>query len=64
MYALDAQSGKILWSFQGQGSSNAGAAMVDGTVYWGNGYAHLNIPGFPPLGTASNTFYAFSVNGN
>jgi polyvinyl alcohol dehydrogenase (cytochrome) len=63
MYALDAQNGKILWSFQGEGSSNAGAAIVDGTVYWGNGYAHLNAPGFQ-LGTESHTFYAFSVNGN
>jgi glutathione S-transferase len=48
----------ILWSFKGAGSSNAGPAIgLDGTVYWGNGYSHLG------LGTASTTFYAFSVNG-
>ena len=63
MYALDAQNGKILWSFQGEGASNAGAAVVDGTVYWGNGYSHLNSPAFF-LGAPSNTFYAFSVNGS
>ena len=48
----------ILWSFVGQGSSNAGPAVgLDGTVYWGNGYSHFG------LGTGSTTFYAFSVNG-
>jgi len=60
MYALDANNGKILWSYQGAGSSNAGAAIVDGTVYWGNGYAHLGTQ----LGSPSTTFYAFSLNGN
>jgi polyvinyl alcohol dehydrogenase (cytochrome) len=58
MYALNAATGQILWSFSGQGSSNAGPAIgLDGTVYWGNGYSHFG------LGTGSTTFYAFSVNG-
>jgi polyvinyl alcohol dehydrogenase (cytochrome) len=59
MYALSAGSGDILWSKQGPGSSNAGAAIVDGTVYWGNGYSRLPFPGFNP----STTFYAFSIRG-
>jgi polyvinyl alcohol dehydrogenase (cytochrome) len=58
-YALDAANGRTLWSFQGPGAAISGAAVVDGTVYWGNGYAHLGIPGW--LG--STTFYAFSRNG-
>lgn len=58
MYALDADTGRVLFDHQGEGTSNAGPAIVDGTVYWGNGY--LNIP----VGIGgSNTFYAFSVSG-
>jgi polyvinyl alcohol dehydrogenase (cytochrome) len=59
MYALAAGSGQILWDQQGPGSSNAGATIVDGTVYWGNGYSRLPFPGFNP----STTFYAFSLRG-
>ena len=57
MYALDANNGNVLGDFRGVGSSNAGPAVVDGVVYWGNGYTHLPFPGFDP----STTFYAFSV---
>lgn len=53
MYALDAATGELLWEFQGQASSAAGPAIVDGTVYWGNGYQRM--------GTAGTTFYAFSL---
>ena len=59
MFALDGQSGKILWSFPAGGSVNDGPAIADGVVYWGSGYGHLGIPGF----SGSNKFYAFSVNG-
>jgi polyvinyl alcohol dehydrogenase (cytochrome) len=59
MYALDASNGRVLWDYKGVGSSNAGPAIVDGTVYWGNGYARFPLPGF----TASTTFYAFSIGG-
>src|SRR5262249_29988503 len=53
-----AATGRVVWSFMGQGSSNAGPAIgLDGTVYWGNGYSHFG------LGTGSTPFYAFSVNG-
>ena len=52
-----AATGQILWDFTGQGSSVSGAAIVDGVVYWGNGYSHLG----PGLGTASTTFYAFKL---
>jgi polyvinyl alcohol dehydrogenase (cytochrome) len=57
MYAMDAATGSILWNYLGQGSSIAGPAIVDGVVYWGNGYAHLG----SSIGTGSTTFYAFSL---
>jgi polyvinyl alcohol dehydrogenase (cytochrome) len=60
MYAIDTRNGNLLWSYLGQGSSNAGPAIAEGTVFWGNGYAHLGIPGF----TGSTTFYAFSYKGS
>ncbi len=52
MYALDAQSGKILWSFASGGSVASGAAIVQGTVYWGSGYH---------IGTEHNALYAFGL---
>ena len=56
MYALDAANGATLWTFASGGSANAGAAIVDGTVYWGSGYA---VPGFGL--TPNNKLYAFVV---
>ena len=53
MYALDAERGEILWQFEGEGASCAAPAVVDGTVYWGNGYQRL--------GARSRTFYAFAL---
>lgn len=38
MYALDAKSGRILWQFASGGAVLSGAAIVNGTVYWGSGY--------------------------
>jgi polyvinyl alcohol dehydrogenase (cytochrome) len=55
MLALDAATGEILWSFASGASVNAGATIVDGTVFWGSGYTHLGIPGY----TGNNKFYAF-----
>ena len=59
MFALDAKSGKVLWSYASGGSVNAGAVVVNGVVYWGSGYAHIPVPGFMP----NNKFYAFSLGG-
>lgn len=55
MYALNATTGRVLWEHLGRGSSNAGPAVVNGSVYWGNGYARWG------QGTPSTTFYAFSL---
>jgi polyvinyl alcohol dehydrogenase (cytochrome) len=57
MYAIDAGTGQVLWETLGDGSSNAGPAIVNGTVYWGNGYERAGI------GTPSRTFYAFGLPG-
>ena len=59
MLALNAENGQTLWTFAAGSSVNAGAAVADGVVYWGSGYAHLGIPGF----TGNNKFFAFSRNG-
>ena len=60
MYAMDAATGGILWSFASGGSCNAGAAVVGRSVYWGSGYSSL--AGFLfPSPTGNNKFYAFEV---
>ena len=59
MFALDASTGATLWSFAAGSSVNAGATIVDGTVYWGSGYAHLGTA----LGSGNTKFYAFSIDG-
>jgi len=55
MYAFDASTGNILWGFASGGSCNAGAAISDGTVYWGSGYSNFGI------GVPNNQFYAFRL---
>ncbi|MGH2914358.1 MAG: PQQ-binding-like beta-propeller repeat protein [Solirubrobacteraceae bacterium] len=60
MFAMDAPTGKILWSFAAGSSVNAAPSIVDGTVYWGTGYGHLG-PALPF--TSNNKLYAFSLNG-
>ena len=59
MFALDAATGQVLWNYQGDGAAIGGASVVSGTAYWGNGYAHLGIPGW----NASKSFYALTLNG-
>jgi polyvinyl alcohol dehydrogenase (cytochrome) len=56
MYALDTSSGEILWRFPAGGSVVAGPAVVDGTVYWGSGYARTG-------GIGNDQFFAFSLGG-
>jgi polyvinyl alcohol dehydrogenase (cytochrome) len=56
LYALDAATGAILWRFVAGGSVVSGPAVVDGTVYWGTGYARTG-------GVGNNKFYAFTIDG-
>ena len=55
--AARAATGRILWQFASDGAVNSGAAVVDGTVYWGSGYSHLlnafGISGTPKLSAFS-----------
>jgi len=56
MYALDAATGKILWSFVGGGAVLDGPSIVDGFVYWSAGYSKT------PPGT--DKVYAFTLSGS
>jgi polyvinyl alcohol dehydrogenase (cytochrome) len=58
MFALDAATGAILWRFSAGSSVNAGPAVVNGSVYWGSGYARSGVEG-----SGNNLFYAFSIDG-
>jgi polyvinyl alcohol dehydrogenase (cytochrome) len=58
MYALDAATGKILWSFASGGTVTGGAAIVDGSVYWGSGYCGTECFTAP---TNNNKVYAFGL---
>ncbi|MER7639367.1 PQQ-binding-like beta-propeller repeat protein [Streptomyces sp. NPDC126522] len=59
MYALDAKTGTILWSFASGGSVTGGAAIVDGSIYWGSGYCGTGCLGTGPL-TNNDKVYAFA----
>ena len=54
MYALDRQTGAILWSYATAGSVIDGPSIVNGVVYWGSGYGRVG-------GTGNNKLYAFTV---
>jgi len=54
MYAFDAATGKILWSFDSGGSVIDGPSIVDGVVYWGSGHNDKNA-------VSNNKVYAFSL---
>ncbi|MBO0824959.1 MAG: PQQ-binding-like beta-propeller repeat protein, partial [Actinobacteria bacterium] len=55
MYALDAATGNILWHFDTAGSVIGGPAIVNGTLFWGDGY-WVGSPG------ENNKLYAFSLS--
>ena len=57
MYALDGATGAELWSYPSGGSCLSGAAISDGTLYWGSGYSNFG------FGTANNKLYAFGLPG-
>jgi polyvinyl alcohol dehydrogenase (cytochrome) len=57
MYALNGATGAVLWEFKAGGSCLSGAAISNGTVYWGSGYSNFG------FGTPNNKVYAFTVDG-
>lgn len=58
MIAMNAATGAIKWQFPSGSSCLGGAAIADGTVYWGTGYR-----AFAPLSTAGNKLFAFRPAG-
>jgi polyvinyl alcohol dehydrogenase (cytochrome) len=58
LYAIDAATGDVRWSFQTPGASVAGPSVTGGTVFWGDGYH--NFLGGP---THANVLYAFAAPG-
>ncbi len=59
MYAFDASTGAVLWSFASGATVYGGPAIgADGTVYWGNGYPNSARLLF---GTPGGKLYAFRV---
>lgn len=58
MLAMSAQTGEVLWKHSSGSSCIGGAAIADGTVYWGHGYRS-----FAPLSTPGNTVFAFTPGG-
>jgi polyvinyl alcohol dehydrogenase (cytochrome) len=61
MYALDARTGKILWSFASGGSVTGGAAIADGSIYWGSGYCGTACFGTTTPVLNNNKMYAFGL---
>lgn len=64
LFALDAATGQVLWSFTAaddpdMGSSICGPTVVNGMVFWGMGYSHLH-NGFGISGPKPK-LYAFRV---
>jgi len=53
MYALNAKTGVVLWSYDSGGAGNAGPSIADGMVYWGSG----TFTGFGP-----KKVFAFGLN--
>jgi polyvinyl alcohol dehydrogenase (cytochrome) len=54
MFALDAATGQILWSFASGTVVHAGPAIASGVVYWGSGYSP----------TIKGKMYAFALPGS
>jgi polyvinyl alcohol dehydrogenase (cytochrome) len=55
MCALNAETGKILWTFDSGGSVIDGPSIVNGFLFWGSGYRRIR----PGIG--NNKVYAFTV---
>jgi len=54
MYAFNAETGQILWSFESGGSVMSSPSIVDGVLYWGSGYTKWGCYG-------NNQLYAFEL---
>jgi polyvinyl alcohol dehydrogenase (cytochrome) len=57
VYAINAATGAILWSFNTGGSVIDGPSIVKGFVFWGSGFRHI------APGIGNNKVYAFTIPG-
>ncbi|MGC2547463.1 MAG: PQQ-binding-like beta-propeller repeat protein, partial [Silvibacterium sp.] len=57
MYALNAATGAVLWSYASGGSVLDAPSIVSGVLYWGSGYRRYS--GFGSTG--NNKVYAFTL---
>ena len=55
MYAMDAATGAIKWSFESGGGCLSGASISNGQVFWGSGYRNFG------FSTPNNKLYAFGL---
>ena len=57
MYALDAATGRILWTFKSGASVGGGPAIADGLVVWGTGYPRSGVA----IRIQKNRVFAFEL---
>jgi polyvinyl alcohol dehydrogenase (cytochrome) len=55
MHALNASTGKVLFTFASGGSVIDAPSIVNGALYWGSGYRRI------PPGIGNNNVYALTV---
>jgi polyvinyl alcohol dehydrogenase (cytochrome) len=58
MFALNADTGDVLWKYKSGGTVYGGPAVTGGVVYWGSGLPSTRVI---VKGTSSKKLYAFSV---
>lgn len=58
MFALDARTGKVLWTFAAGSSVHGGPAITENSIYWGAGYPNLG----SSLGSNNDKLYAFTID--
>ncbi|GMY26053.1 Polyvinylalcohol dehydrogenase [Fagus crenata] len=60
IYAMDADNGKILWSYNTGATVYGGASVNNGCIYLGNGYT-VGLAKFHPTWTPGTSLYAFCI---
>ncbi|KAE8661307.1 putative Retrotransposon protein, Ty3-gypsy subclass [Hibiscus syriacus] len=61
IYAIDAENGRILWSYETGATVYGGMSVNNGCVYVGNGYK-VNSGAFFPTFSSGTSLFAFCVN--
>ena len=61
IYAMNAETGEILWSYETGATVFGGMSVSDGCVYVGNGYS-LGLGSLSASYTAGTSLYAFCLN--